>query len=763
MRKRSLLAGVPVLCLTAAMAAPALAQESQGQIATPQPEQNATSTDLDRSEVIVVTARKRAETQFDTPVSVSVLTAGDLQNFVIEDTDDILRQAPGVTLVNGGPAFTNEISIRGQGGGRVGFSEAATGIYRDGHYIAGGGFGGRSLTTLDLFDLQSVEVLRGPQGALFGRNSVGGAVNVATRRPGDEFGVSGEIGYDNFERVQLRATLNLPITESLAFRVGGFHIDQNDGFITQLSTGNTIDQREETGLRAQLQFTPTDRTTARVVFEYRDAVDPSFSTLGFRPLRANVPGPLGGSPLDPGRFIRNLDTISRVEIEEYQGFVELTHEMPWAVLELRGSVKFRDGIRFGDDLDHFLGFQGVSSSFPPTPPNPQPINLVVSQEEDFQRAGGEILLRSPDSGTSPLTWLFGFEYQYNDSAVVLDTTGFAGNFAGLRSQLRTDTSVETLNSWSVFGALEYAFTDRFSLGLESRVQGDNKDFSFLRVANAPASTAPPINRPDEQQDFVRVTPALTARYSLAEELAVYGRIATGYRPGGFNLGIPPDLPVADSEALLSYGPEYAISSEVGFKSGLFGGLIYLEGAGFFQRTLNVQVVTQPTSTNPTAILQNGGDTNIWGFELELNSRFDFAGGTLNLGLGASTNQGSFLDGATAFVNNTVVDLGGNRVNRTRDFIGQANFLYRRPFFGPLDVFLSGNFQTQQGGFENADNSRDFEAFEVFDMRLGVNTQDWNLSFFVQNAGNQIYRIQELSTNEFLNTPRNYGVRFSFNY
>jgi Outer membrane receptor proteins, mostly Fe transport len=761
MKHRNFWAGASILCLTA-LTATAWAQQGPPQTGSQRSATQPADDDL-VSDEIVVNARKRAESQAEAPVSVSVLTAGALQDFVIEDTDDILRQAPGLTLVNAGPAFTNEISIRGQGGGRVGFSEAATGIYRDGHYIAGGGFGGRSLSTLDLYDVQNVEILRGPQGALFGRNAVGGAINVVTRRPTDEWGFSGEFGFDNFERLQLRGTVNAPLTDTLALRVGGFFIDQNDGFITQLSTGDVIDQRGDNGLRAQLQFSPSDRTNLRLIFEFRDSFDPSFSTLGFRPFRAAIPGPLGGSVLDPEQFVRNLDTISRVDIQEYQGFAEFTHEFPWAVLELRASTKFRDGIRSGDDLDHFLGFQGVSSSFPPTPPNPQPINLVVVQSEDFERAGGEILLRSPDDNGSPIHWLFGAEYQFNSSSVITDTTGFAGNFAGLRAQLRTDSSNETLNSWSVYGSFEYDFTDRLSVGIETRVQGDSKDFFFFRVANAPASLSPPITIPDEDQSFVRVTPAFTTRFSLTEDVSVFGRVATGFRPGGFNLGIPPDLPVADAEDLLFYGPEYGVSAEFGVKASLFDGLIYFEGAIFNQRTFNVQIVTQPSATNTTFILQNGGDSNIWGVELQANTRFNLLGGTMTIGLGASTNQGQFLSGTEALINGAVVDLSGNRINRTRDFIGQANFVYRRRLFGPLDWFVTGNFQTQQGGFEDATNTDNFESFEVFDFRAGLNTEHWNLSFFVQNATNQIYRIQELSANDFLNTPRSYGLRLSFNY
>ena len=115
------------------------------------------SADADGPE-IVVAARKRSEALSDVPGSVSVLDQELRANLILDNVADYLRQTPGAKLVNAGPDYLNDISIRGQGGGRNGFSETATGIYRSGQYIAGGGYGGRSLTRLDLFDMRNLEI-----------------------------------------------------------------------------------------------------------------------------------------------------------------------------------------------------------------------------------------------------------------------------------------------------------------------------------------------------------------------------------------------------------------------------------------------------------------------------------------------------------------------------------------------------------------------------------------------------------------------------
>ncbi|HZG32699.1 MAG TPA: Plug domain-containing protein, partial [Sphingopyxis sp.] len=108
---------------------------------------------------ILVTARKRAESLAEVPAAITVLGKEERELLVIDDADDILRQVPSATLVTSGPEYLNDITIRGQGGGRLGFSETATGIFRDGLFSAGGGFGGRSLSRMDLFDMERIEIL----------------------------------------------------------------------------------------------------------------------------------------------------------------------------------------------------------------------------------------------------------------------------------------------------------------------------------------------------------------------------------------------------------------------------------------------------------------------------------------------------------------------------------------------------------------------------------------------------------------------------
>lgn len=744
--RRILFATVPALFALAAPA-PGYAQTGQVPATDAQSQQG-----VNAEEEIVVTARRREEAMIDVPVAVSSISAADQQNFVIENTADILRQLPSATLVNGGPAYSNEISIRGQGGGRTGFSESATGVYRDGHYIAGGGFGGRGFNRLDLFDLQRIEVLRGPQGALYGRNAVGGAVNVIPRRPEHQLGFEGSIGYNDIERTELEAILNLPLTPDAALRVGGFWHDQQGGFVTQASTGEIIDVEETSGARATLEVTPTTDTTIRVTFEYFDNLAPSFGINGYRALRSN------STPLDPDPFVRNLDRLGYASVVENSGYLDFEHNLGWATLDLRASFKVRDAGRTNDDLDHYLGFQGLTSVFPPATPA-RPYDLIATQLEDFSRAGLIGMLTSPAS--SSFSWLVGAEYQENSSAVDTNASGFAGAPAGLRAQLRLDSSVEELESWALFGATEFSLTERLALGLEARVQIDNKTFAFDRTRNQPESLAVEILGVRLDETWTRVLPTATLRYNFSDSAAVYARVAVGYRPGGFNVGIPVDVPGAGN--LIPYDPETATSYELGFKTRFLDNRFSLEGAVFYVETDDAQIVTAASTTNTGIILQNGTGTEIIGAELEARGRFDIAGGRLTVGLGLSTSDGEFQDGTVAIIGGVLTDLSGNRVNRTRDLIGTLNLLYRHDLTTALEGFVSTSYQTQLGGYENAENARGFADLSLFDARIGIEHDNWRFSIYGKNLTDEVYPIQSISGNVFFNDPRTYGAELSFRY
>jgi iron complex outermembrane receptor protein len=722
----------------------ALAGHAHG-AATAQEQEQAPAASQAR-DVITVTARRVEEDILSVPVSVTSMSADEISQLVLDGFDDYMRQIPSTILVSGGPEYLADISIRGQGGGRIGFSETTTGLYRNGIYNAGGGFGGRSLSRLDLFDLERIEVLRGPQGALYGRNAVGGAVNVINRRPGFEFGGRGVLQHTfEIDRNDIEGVINLPIVaDTLSLRLGGFNNDQSGGFHTNIRTGNTVDVNRYSGLRASARLRLSDALDINLTAEQYRARTPGFANIGYRALRSN------NTVLDPDPFTRSMDDEGFVRIEQTNVFLTVDGQTDLG-FSWRANVSMadRDGGRSGEDLDHFLGFQDLVVGG-------QAVRMLNKQDEDFRRRGADFMLQSSTSGR--LTWLAGAEIQVFDRAVSTLQTGYTGAAAGLRAQMRDDINTEDLTSYAVFGAVGYDVNDRLNIGLELRVQRDDKDFTFERIRSEPNSLAQEFSIA-ASRSWTNTLPVLSANYRINDTNSVFARYATGFRPGGFNDGIPDDVP--NAQDLVAYEPEYVRSGEVGWR--LNSGRYRASVSAYYTKTSDAQIVTNASDTLFIAILQNVPETKTWGIELEASGSWDVGPGQLRVGLGASSTAGEFGSGSIIVLSGVTTDLSGRDLNRTRDLNAQFNAGYSFPLTSSIDAFLNGSVQLERGGNEDPLGTRLLPEFELYDARVGIRTANYTLSVFGRNLGDTRYRIQTVNNNEYWTNGRVWGVRLAADF
>lgn len=760
------------------------------------------------SDELVVTARRRAEQLSDVPAAVTAITEADRQGLVLDRIEDYLRQVQGTTLVTSGPEYLNDISIRGQGSGRVGFTETATGLYRDGVYSAGGGFGGRTLNRLDLFDSARVEVLRGPQGALFGRNAVGGAINVISRTPGDEFGASATVRYGDPERTDLEAILNLPLSDAVGIRIGGFSTNQDDGFINNATTGSVTDTQEASGARLTAEVRPSESATFSMMLEYLDSNAPAFSSLARSP------------SLDPGPYDRaNLNRQGRTDIEELGLTLRADFEMSWADLSLRAARRERDGQRTNEDDDHFAGVSLADVVPGAGVANP---DYSRAQFEDYGRNVYQAILTS--NGSGPITWLAGVEFLQSDDHVVTEpqdclaytgaaqpvtpgcyvgaaTAGAANTFSAAarnagRGTMNHDTFNEEVESISVFGSVEAQIAERWTLAGELRVQQDSRDYNFERWSEdplvyfgsgaAPAGLLAPIGgsgvttaqfcpptlaapacaagnetarvRADFDETFY--TPAVSLRWNFADNQNIYWRFATAYRSGGFNTNLPASLTRAQIEPSLRYDAEYAYNYETGWKGRLFG--FNAEASLYYTWTNEAQVVTAPAAGTTGFVLSNAGDIHVYGFEAEARRIFEVGPGRLMARIAYSTSDGEFEEGASLIAQGVTVDLEGLQVPRLRDYQITANLHYTQDI-GPVRGFVGVSGQFADGGFETADNSREYQGYELYDARLGAEGDHWRFSLFGRNLTDQQYILNVVGTAEFWSQPRTYGAELTVRY
>jgi outer membrane receptor protein involved in Fe transport len=710
--------------------------------------------------------------------------------------------------VTSGPEYLNDISIRGQGSGRVGFTETATGLYRDGVYSAGGGFGGRTLNRLDLFDAERVEVLRGPQGALFGRNAVGGAVNIISNMPESTVEGRALARYGDPDRLDFEAVISGPIADGIAGRIAGFATNQADGFIFNTTTGNFTDTQDSYGGRAIVEVRPSSNVTLSAIAEYLDSNAAAFTGLARSPA------------LDPSPYVRaNQNREGRTAIDEFGITLRADVDLEWGSLSLRAARRERDGSRRNEDDDHFAGISLTDVAPGTAVATP---DYSRAQFEDYARNVYQAILASPNDGA--LKWLVGFEFLESTDNVVTEPescpayTGTAqpttpGCFVGTaaagatttfsaaarnagRGAMNHDTFVEQVESWSIFGALEARLAPRWTVGAELRVQHDKRDYEFERWSEdplvyfgagaAPAGLLAPIGgsgattaqycpptlaapacAAGNETAVVRsnlgdtfFTPALTVRWEVGDRQNVYLRFATAYRSGGFNTNLPPSLNRAQLEPSLRYDPEYAYNYEAGWKGRLLG--FNVETAVYYTRTTDVQVVTAPALGATGFVLSNAGNAFVYGFEAELRRVFTIGRGRLVTRIGFSTADGEFEDGASLVAQGATVDLSGRQIPRLRDYQITANLLYTHDF-GRFRGFIGVSGQFAGGGFENPDNSRDYAGYDLLDARIGAEGRHWRLSLFARNLNDDQYILNVVGTSEFWSQPRVFGAELTVRY
>jgi len=732
--RHHLKAGAAALALVSVVSGVANGQEADAASTAPADKGDETV----RYDTVVVQARKRDETIEDVPSSVTVLSSGALQDLLLDNAEELVRQVPGAILVSSGPDYLDDIALRGQGSGRLGFAETTTGIYRDGIFIAGGGFGGRTFSKIDFLDAENIQVYRGPQGALYGRNAVGGAVNVITAKPRDEFEARAKIGYNSVEEYSAEGMVNIPVGDKVALRFAGYYADQQDGFISDASTGRVLDPAEDWGVRGIIGVDVSADTRVNLTVESSHSLGSGFADEG-----QNI-------VIDTQPFKRiGISTNEEVNIDQTSVFAELTHDFGGVELTVLGNYKQRDGERTESDLDHFLGF------------NSPLLELIEEQREDFERQGLEVRLASADN--SRITWLVGADYNAYTSEIVTPRTGtLLGPYAAsaaLRGQLRTDYANEDLTSYSIFGLVGVDLTDKLNLTVEGRVQVDQKDFNFERVDGDP-QTDQTIPLTYFSEEWTRFLPAVSLKYALTDDTTLYAKVATGYRPGGFNQNPTPGF--FDQ---LPYDPEDLYSIEAGWKANyLLGDMrVMPQLSVYYSVTDDLQQTTSLSQTNTTFTLQNVGGDYVYGAEFELNVIKPIGKGRWVNTFGLATTQGMFDDGTSILFQGATVDLSENRVPRTRDYMVNLTSRLSQPLTDKLSAFGVFSVQAEGGGYDNATNDRGSESYEIFDLSVGLSADNWRFAIFGKNITDELYRTVEVNRNVFYNTPRLYGANLTIEW
>ncbi|WP_237245935.1 TonB-dependent receptor [Sphingopyxis witflariensis] len=579
--------------------------------------------------IIVVTAQKRAENLQEVPIAISALSSAYLEARDITSIDSIGAVAPNVKFERApGSGTIAQIAIRGSVTINPAVTwEPAVGLYLDGVYIAK-----NQGAIFDVADLERVEILRGPQGTLYGRNSLAGAVNLVTAKPTGELGGKLEVSYGNYDYKRAKATLNLPAIGPFSIKLSG-QISKRDGFydiqdnpfpaaapFAQPASVKDAQSLNGRSAMVQVRFEPTDNLTFDYAYDYSKYDQrPSPGQLLrvnqngdprdiFDPNSANYIGiPLGLFANPERQDTLSINASPFAEYSRIYGHA-LTATLDLGAAELKSITAYRD-LRFVDTLE----LDGSPVDIAQT----SRITDMNSFSQELQLTGSAIDDR--------LHYVLGAFY-YDESAGTVNPQKFFGVFGPGANRFDSRYASNT-TAWAAYAQADFKITEALKLTLGGRYTKEKKDISrFLQILNSPPTPAFTVadvqfgDLPDAK--FSNFSPAATLSYEVNRDVNVYARFARGFKSGGFNgetntfVAPTPDCPTGTPELCNPYRPEKVDSYEVGLKTVLADGAMTLNIAGFYDKHKDIQLSVFDAGGAAASTVLNAGAATIKGIEIE---------------------------------------------------------------------------------------------------------------------------------------------------
>ncbi len=740
-------------------------------------------------EEIVVTATKREESIQDVPIAVSAFSGDDLEKRGVQDLYGLQEVAPSVAIYNSN-STSNGGTIRIRGVGTTGNNpglEAAVGTFIDGVYRSRAG-----LAFNDMVDIERVEVLRGPQGTLFGKNTVAGALNIISKKPDFTNNSSVTVGAGNYDLNQVKGHVNVAASDQLAFRVAGSW-QEREGYYQPFSGGDAYDGRDRYTIKAQALWQPSDDLTVHFMYDYtekdEDCCPAAYYING--PTGAAVQA-LGGNitpfQSDAGDVDVGVNHEPFEEVEDY-GF---SLDIAWDVNE---DMSFRSITAYRE----YEVFRGQDIDF-----GNADILMPADIDESFENFSQEFqLLGSTDN----FDWLVGVYYYTedldSDEMIVLGSQGpayldllFAGgsgalipvfsgnpagrvNSGGVPNQGYDAVYGSETDGWSFFTHNTWHATDKFDVTLGLRYSDETKE-AFGVFNGAPIGGTPiddpfcgvvPIASLCDNQSWTNeesedeTTGTLKFAYQLTEDVNTYVSYSRGYKAGGYNL---------DQEAVGNrdangnfvdqsrFDPELSDSYELGLKGEFLDYRLQLNTALFYTDFENFQL---NTFTGLGFTVGNLEEVTTEGIEVEgLYQISDIA--TLTFGV-------TYADARYGDVGNPV--LNDNRLTQSPLWQGSAALFVEDEIPG-MDWMYNFNLNFSHVGEANTGSDLDPEkvrgAFNMVNASFGLNSNDgrWGATLWGRNLGDNIRNqlvfdsvFQGGSWSTFSNIGRTYGITFTANF
>ena len=697
---------------------------------------------------IVVTAQKRESTVQTTPLSITALTGQDLVDRGITDIAAIVQSVPGVSMRTSGPGQT-ELEIRGltSSGG----NSATVGFYLDDIPLSAPASAQNGKVVIDpnLYDLNRVEVLRGPQGTLYGSGSMGGTIKLVPNAPNPSaFDASAQVilggtdGGDTLNHTE-NAMVNLPLADTMALRlvassevlsgwIDRIVVAQPDfpAPVNATTRGNVaaapvaesfkdVNDENLRSVRASLLWKPTDRLSIEPTFMYQEITQGGLNLIDSQPGTKTQYQPYNS----PEPFEDRIDI----------GSVNVQYHFDWADLTSTTSYWRRDENLRQDGTEEIATVLGAPI-YPADGGAGQ--NFPTSLEDDKSRQYSEEV-RLTSSGHSDFKWLVGYFYQDFESDfdefVNTPFTAIPGTIPNAFTQFQPTQILQN----SFFGEASYTFLQKFTAtaGLRRYYYTGSVNTAVSGWLSSSGTDA--INHYSTGERDQGVTPKFNLSYQLDEDLLLYSTVAQGFRPGGGNQPIPTagalgTQCLANLQAIglnaapLGFKPDKVWSYELGEKFRSGDGRMTINSAGYFENWQHIQQNIPLECGFP--FTGNAGDAHIYGAELEINA-------VLVQGLVASVNGSwNHAEYIANAVPTTTID---ERLQEVPELTAAASLNYRHGITDGL-AFI-GRVENNYVGsrIDTTAQANYLPSYDLTNIRAGVEGSNWTAALFANNVTNRL--------------------------
>ena len=697
-------------------------------------------------DVIIVTATRRDANLQDVPGAVTAFTATAIESAGIEKPIDFINLTSNVNLVetqNAGNAF---IIIRGITQARN--SEPSVAVVVDGVQQVN-----PAQFNQELFDIEQIEVLKGPQGGLYGRNAIGGAIIINTKQPTDELEGKLKVGVDNGFGWQVRGGLSGPLTDNLKFRVSGSYVD-SDGYLRNAFLNEKADPYRDIAVRGNLLFDTGDGITMDLRASYarletqalyfnivNDVNDTSL------PIRVNNRGQNDRDILNvAAKFRYEDDNFSVTSITSYDTVKEVLTGDAFDFLPIPESFFF----------NLFESLFGVGNGF----------DLNQSQYVNVKALSQELRFESPKD--EKLFWMFGGYFidtnRYISTGNMVDTGN--GVFPVYRTpstnplnpQFSFLADKQTNFAWALFANAGYEFSDQFRVDASLRYDRDRRvNTTLTPTAFLPNPAGFPQGMTGEKRriSFDDLQPKITATFKPTDDITIYGGYSRGFRSGGFNQTGVGGVAAANGIVGVNdiFQAETAETFEAGIKTQLFDRMLTLNGAAYTTVSKNSYFFVF-LAANSTQNLGNIPKARIEGFELDALLR-PAPWVQLNAAVGYTWSD------IKEFPDPTVI---GNELPLISRYTYNLGAQLTPELSDGLDGLFRVDYRRTGRTWWEPYNTTSRNPVDLVDARLGVSGDNWSLTGFASNLFNEKYNA-EFSPGGFVfkARPRIYGVEATYSF